>query len=209
MGVRFQGQEEPLEESRATHSSILVWRIPWTEEPGRLRSMGSQRVRHNWSDLAHMHNALHVLCGKTDQSLCRLLGENQSKSSQRLKPDTGEGKSRSMSHSEIKEKQNQILAKDRKQAAQTKQWKLVETERGEIQGVPDSVVKNLPANARDTGSIPGLGRSHTPQRNQVHVPQLLSLCSRAQEPQLLSPHALEPVLYNKRSHCNEKYVHRN
>ena len=36
----------------ATHSSILAWRIPWTEEPGRLQSMGSQRVRHDWSDLA-------------------------------------------------------------------------------------------------------------------------------------------------------------
>ena len=36
----------------ATHSSILAWRIPWTEEPDRLQSMGSQRVRHDWSDLA-------------------------------------------------------------------------------------------------------------------------------------------------------------
>ena len=35
----------------ATHSSILAWRIPWTEEPGGLQSMGSQRVRHNWSNL--------------------------------------------------------------------------------------------------------------------------------------------------------------
>ena len=38
----------------ATHSSILAWRIPWTEEPGRLQSIGLQRVRHDWSDLAHM-----------------------------------------------------------------------------------------------------------------------------------------------------------
>ena len=37
----------------ATHSSILAWTIPWTEEPGRLQSMGSQRVRHNWSNLSH------------------------------------------------------------------------------------------------------------------------------------------------------------
>ena len=41
------GREDPLEESMATHSSILAWRIPWTEEPGGLQSMGSQRVRHN------------------------------------------------------------------------------------------------------------------------------------------------------------------
>ena len=39
----------------ATYSSILAWRIPWTEEPGGLQSVGSQRVRHNWSHLARMH----------------------------------------------------------------------------------------------------------------------------------------------------------
>ena len=43
--VRSLGQKEPLEEEMATHSSILVWEIPWTEEPGRLT--GSQRVGHN------------------------------------------------------------------------------------------------------------------------------------------------------------------
>ena len=43
--VRFLGQEDPMEEDMATHSSILAWRIPWTEEPGRLQSMGLQRVR--------------------------------------------------------------------------------------------------------------------------------------------------------------------
>ena len=41
------GQEDPLEKGMATHSSILAWRIPWTEEPGRLQSTGLQRVRHN------------------------------------------------------------------------------------------------------------------------------------------------------------------
>ena len=41
------GLEDPLEEGMATHSSILIWRIPWTEEPGRLQSIGLQRVRHN------------------------------------------------------------------------------------------------------------------------------------------------------------------
>ena len=43
----------PPKEGIATHSSILAWRIPWTEEPGGLQSIGSQRVRHHWSDLAH------------------------------------------------------------------------------------------------------------------------------------------------------------
>ena len=46
--VQFLGGEEALEEGMATHSSILAWGIPWTEEPGGLQSMGSQRVRHDW-----------------------------------------------------------------------------------------------------------------------------------------------------------------
>ena len=41
------GREDPLEKGMAAHSSILVWRIPWTEEPGRLQSTGLQRVRHD------------------------------------------------------------------------------------------------------------------------------------------------------------------
>ena len=42
--VRSLGREDPLENRMATHSSVLAWKIPWTEEPGRLQSMGSQRV---------------------------------------------------------------------------------------------------------------------------------------------------------------------
>ena len=45
--VQFLGREDPLEEEMATHSGILVWKIPWTEEPGGLQSTGSQRVGHN------------------------------------------------------------------------------------------------------------------------------------------------------------------
>ena len=45
--VRSLGQEDPLEKEMATHSSILAWRIPWTEEPGGLQSTGLQRVGHN------------------------------------------------------------------------------------------------------------------------------------------------------------------
>ena len=45
--VRSLSQEDPLEKGMATHSSILAWRIPWTEEPGGLQSMGSQRVGHD------------------------------------------------------------------------------------------------------------------------------------------------------------------
>ena len=45
--VRSLGWEHPLQKEMATHSSILAWKIPWTEEPGRLPSMGSQRIGHN------------------------------------------------------------------------------------------------------------------------------------------------------------------
>ena len=49
--VHSLGWEDPLEDSMAIHSSILVWRIPWPEEPGGLQSIWLQRVGHNWSDL--------------------------------------------------------------------------------------------------------------------------------------------------------------
>ena len=50
--------EDPLDESMWIHSSILSWRIPWTEEPGALQSAGPQRVRHSWSDWAHTHTCI-------------------------------------------------------------------------------------------------------------------------------------------------------
>ena len=46
-GVRFLGQEDPLEKGMATHPSVLVWRIPWTEEPGGLHSVGWHRIEHD------------------------------------------------------------------------------------------------------------------------------------------------------------------
>ena len=46
-GVRPLGQEDSLEKKMAIHSSTVAWKIPWTQEPGRLQSMGSQRVRHD------------------------------------------------------------------------------------------------------------------------------------------------------------------
>ena len=57
MRIQSLGQEDPLEEGMATHSSILAWRIPWTEKPDGLQSIGSQRVGHNWSDSAHTQTA--------------------------------------------------------------------------------------------------------------------------------------------------------
>ena len=57
-GVRSLGQEDPLEAGMAIHSSILAWRIPWTEEPGGLQYIRSQTVGHDWSDLACMHSVI-------------------------------------------------------------------------------------------------------------------------------------------------------
>ena len=68
MKVQSLGRKDPLEEGMATHSSVLAWRIPWTEEPGGLQSMGSQRVRHDGSDLA---------CTYDYQSQCPRQGQEQ------------------------------------------------------------------------------------------------------------------------------------
>ena len=53
--VRSLGWEDPLEKEMATHSSILAWEIPWTEEPGGLQSTGSQRVRHDFTFTFTLH----------------------------------------------------------------------------------------------------------------------------------------------------------
>ena len=55
--VQSPSWEGPLEKGMATHSSILIWEIPWTEEPGRLQSMGLQRVGHDRSD-SHTHSVI-------------------------------------------------------------------------------------------------------------------------------------------------------
>ena len=53
------GREDPQEEGMATHSNILAWRIPWTEGPGRLQPIGSQRVKCDQSNLACMHTTFY------------------------------------------------------------------------------------------------------------------------------------------------------
>ena len=57
MWVQCQGREDPLEEGIAPHSSILAWRIPWTEEPDGLQSIQPHRVGHDWSNLAYLQGA--------------------------------------------------------------------------------------------------------------------------------------------------------
>ena len=59
--VRSLGWEDPLEKEMATHSSTLAWRTPWREEPGRLQSMGSQRVRHDWATSLHFTSAFFIV----------------------------------------------------------------------------------------------------------------------------------------------------
>ena len=54
------GQEDPLDKGMATYSSIHAWRIPWTEEPGGLQAMESQRAGHNWATNAHTHTHICV-----------------------------------------------------------------------------------------------------------------------------------------------------
>ena len=63
MWVQSLGQEDPLEEEMATHSSILAWRIPWTKEPGRLQSMGSQESDMAWR-LNHYHHSQLKFCSR-------------------------------------------------------------------------------------------------------------------------------------------------
>jgi len=58
--VQSLGQEYPLKKGMATHSSILAWRIPWTEESGGLQSTGAQRVGHDWVPNIHTHTHTHV-----------------------------------------------------------------------------------------------------------------------------------------------------
>ena len=55
MRVLSLGWEDPLEKEMAIHSSTIDWKIPWTEEPGRLQSMGSQRVRQDWVTSLHLY----------------------------------------------------------------------------------------------------------------------------------------------------------
>ena len=72
MPVWFLSQKDPLEKEMATHSSILAWGIPWTEEPGRLQSWGCKRVRHNLATKLQQAAPLHndprkfIPCGSSE-----------------------------------------------------------------------------------------------------------------------------------------------
>ena len=59
-GVWFLGREDPLKEEMETHSSILAWRISWTEEPGKLQYMGSQRAGYDWVTNTQLYGVMEV-----------------------------------------------------------------------------------------------------------------------------------------------------
>ena len=61
MGL-ISGPKDPLKEGMETHSTIFAWKIPWTEEPGVLLPIGSQRVGHDWSELACMQTCIDMKC---------------------------------------------------------------------------------------------------------------------------------------------------
>ena len=77
--VQSLSWDDPMEEGMASHSRILAWRIPWTEEPGGLQSIGSQRVRQDWSDCTHMHthgdkqNSVSVPSGNLSEGVIQML----------------------------------------------------------------------------------------------------------------------------------------
>ena len=102
MQVWSSGWEGPLEEGIAIHSGILVWRIPWTEEPGGLQSVGSQRAGHDWSDLAHTKQ-LSLLLGIASEMV--ILGDFALKQvfsvSDLIQPEHGTWSVLSQSHSSL------------------------------------------------------------------------------------------------------------
>ena len=73
--VQSLGRKDPLEKEMATHYSILAWEIQWTEEPGRLQSMGSQRVRHDFATKQQSHNnnmfSVHIFYWMNEDLLLR------------------------------------------------------------------------------------------------------------------------------------------
>ena len=73
MWVQSQGWEDPLEKEMATHSAILAWENPWTEKPGGLQPVGSQRVGHDWDTELHIHSWTCLFMVQHTQDLIRAL----------------------------------------------------------------------------------------------------------------------------------------
>ena len=111
MRVQFLGWEDPLEKGMSTHSRILACRIPWTEEPGRLQSMGSQRARYDWVTFTF------TSCLKMVPSSISPLHSTVGLTSWRIRPwealrDTSASK---------------LLQEDFKRSLKYRQWKVIQT----------------------------------------------------------------------------------
>ena len=83
--VRSLSQEDPLKVEMATYSSILTWRVPWMEKPGRLQSMGSQRVRHDWRTNTHDQLCMSLLSLLINFALRSILSDGASLVAQLVK----------------------------------------------------------------------------------------------------------------------------
>ena len=84
--ARSLGWEDPLEKEMANHSSTLAWKIPWTEEPGRLQSLGLQRVGHNWATSLSLFFHFRFVIAFLPSSKCFLISWMQSPSAVILEP---------------------------------------------------------------------------------------------------------------------------
>ena len=88
--IRSPGREDPLEKGMAIHSTILAWKVPWTEEPGRLQSMGSQRVGHDLATSLSLHLSKLPRDGEGQGSLicCSPWGHKELDLTERLNKNT-------------------------------------------------------------------------------------------------------------------------
>ena len=191
----------------ATHSSTLAWKIPWMEEPGRLQSMRSQRVGHNWA------TSLSLSCigeGNGNPLQCSCL-ENPRGGGAWWAAVCGVAQRRTRLKWLSSSSSIICWVTDRKCGFLVSIFflSILSSRILPLGFLGGPVVENPRANAgtQDKDSIPDLERSHVLRANWIHAPQLLGPCSKACEPRLLEPECLGPALPNKRSHCNEKLVH--
>ena len=164
----------------APHSSTLAWKISWAEEPGGLQSMGS--LESDTTERPHFHFSLSCI---------------------------GEGNGNPLQCSCLESPRDDgawwaaVYG-----VAQSRTWLKWLSSSSSRQGLPWWLwSKESTCQCRRHGFDPWSGK--IPYAKEQLSPQLLSLCSRAWESQLLCPQTLEPVLHNERSHCHEKPMNHN
>ena len=188
------GWEDPLKEEMATHSSILAWKIPWTEEPGRLQSTRSQRIRHDWaSEQQYLRNQVLVV-GATPLSQAQQFHQQPPGAVVLLVHSSCGGNSGRL-QAQLCATTLSIIPSSQKDTA-SYYYSLINSLSG---GLLD---KKSPCNAGDEGSIPGQGTKRT------KIPQVMEQLRAAQHnysarmPQLQSPSAAT----KDPSWCNEDPV---